>query len=128
MTKRYSLRINAKDKGVKIFDNIDDDNWRILNLHFNNYEDTQFVKSKLIPVVALLNEHYDEIVNLQKENEQLKKNCKNYEWYKQYKQVVNENEQLQLTLQSERRELINANNNYRNKLSELEELRREITE
>ena len=64
--KRYSLRINAKDKGVKIFDNIDEDNWRVLNLHFNNYDDAQFVRSKLIPVVALLND-------LSEENEQLKK-------------------------------------------------------
>lgn len=63
--KRYSLRINAKDKGVKIFDNIDEDNWRVLNLHFNNYDDAQFVRSKLIPVVALLND-------LSEENEQLK--------------------------------------------------------
>ena len=50
--KRYSLRINAKDKGVKIFDNIAEDTWRVLNLHFKNYDGTQFVRSKLIPVVA----------------------------------------------------------------------------
>ena len=71
--KRYSLRINAKDKGVKIFDNIDEDNWRVLNLHFNNYDDAQFVRSKLIPVVALLND-------LSEENEQLK--SENQSWLK----------------------------------------------
>ena len=71
--KRYSLRINAKDKGVKIFDNIDEDNWRVLNLHFNNYDDTQFVRSKLIPVVALLNDLSEENEQLKKENKKL--NC-----------------------------------------------------
>ena len=71
--KRYSLRINAKDKGVKIFDNIDEDNWRVLNLHFNNYDDTYFVRSKLIPVVALLNDLSEENEKLKKENKKL--NC-----------------------------------------------------
>ena len=71
--KRYSLRINAKDKGVKIFDNIDEDNWRVLNLHFNNYDDAQFVRSKLIPVVALLNDLSEENEQLKKENKKL--NC-----------------------------------------------------
>ena len=71
--KRYSLRINAKDKGVKIFDNIDEDNWRVLNLHFNNYDDAQFVRSKLIPVVALLNDLSEENEELKKENKKL--NC-----------------------------------------------------
>ena len=37
---------------------------------------------------------------LEKENEELKSNCKNYEWYKQYKQLLNENEQLKTQLQN----------------------------
>ena len=36
----------------------------------------------------------NELNALVDENEQLKQNCKNYEWYKQYKTVLNENEQL----------------------------------
>ena len=35
-----------------------------------------------------------ELNKLNEENEKLKQNCKNYEWYKQYKAVLNENEQL----------------------------------
>ena len=31
---------------------------------------------------------------LTEENEQLKQNCKNYQWYKQCKQLLNENKQL----------------------------------
>ena len=60
MTKRYSLRLSAKDKGVKIFNNHDENNWRVLNLHFNDYEDAQFVRGKLEPVVDLLNSLSDE--------------------------------------------------------------------
>ena len=69
MTKTYSLRLSAKDKGVKIFNNHDENNWRVLNLHFNDYEDAQFVRGKLEPVVDLLNKLNDE-------NEQLKHNNK----------------------------------------------------
>ena len=39
------------------------------------------------------------INNLADENEQLKENCKNYEWYKQYKTLLNENEQLKQQMQ-----------------------------
>lgn len=38
-------------------------------------------------VVTLLNQ-------LTNENDELKANCKNYEWYKAYKKLLNENEQL----------------------------------
>jgi hypothetical protein len=31
---------------------------------------------------------------LHEENQALKQNCQNYHWYKQYKQLLNENEQL----------------------------------
>lgn len=34
------------------------------------------------------------INELIEENEQLKKDCKSYEWYKQYKELLNKNEQL----------------------------------
>ena len=85
--KRYTLRKHQKDKGVKIFDNVDEENWRVLNLHFKDYEDAQFVRDKLEPVVDLLNEQdktiqqlsHDASVLIQantdyrKENEQLKK-------------------------------------------------------
>lgn len=37
-----------------------------------------------------------ELNKLNEENEKLKQNCKNYEWYKQYKAVLNENEQLKI--------------------------------
>ena len=35
-----------------------------------------------------------ELNKLNEENEQLKENCKNYNWYKQYKTLLKENEQL----------------------------------
>lgn len=37
--------------------------------------------------------------NLIEENEQLKQNCTNYAWYKQYKILLNENEELQSDLE-----------------------------
>ena len=61
-------------------------------------------------VCSLLNEQHETIQRLKqnidellsvdieeellKENEQLKQNCKNYEWYKQYKNLLDENEIL----------------------------------
>ena len=41
-----------------------------------------------------------ELNKLNEENEKLKQNCKNYEWYKQYKAVLNENEQLKADKQA----------------------------
>ena len=76
MTKRYSLRLSAKDKGVKIFNNHDENNWRVLNLHFNDYEDAQFVRGKLEPVVDLLNKLNDENEQLKQQIEELKVDLK----------------------------------------------------
>ena len=69
--KRFTLRLHPKDKGVKIFNNHDEDNWRVLNLHFNDYEDAKFVREKLEPVVDLLNELVDKNELLKKENNEL---------------------------------------------------------
>lgn len=39
------------------------------------------------------------INDLKKENQELKENCKNYTWYRQYKIILNENEELQTELE-----------------------------
>ncbi len=76
--KRFTLRLHPKDKGVKIFNNHDEDNWRVLNLHFNDYEDAKFVRGKLEPVVDLLNEQHEEIQFLKTKIAQLiEQNTKN---------------------------------------------------
>lgn len=42
----------------------------------------------------VISRYMDDIEKLIIENEKLKRTCKNYMWYKQYKQLLNENEQL----------------------------------
>lgn len=63
--EKYTLRVSKKDNGVKIFNNYDENNWRVLNVHYQNYEDAVYLQIKLKPLVDLLNELY-------KENEKLK--------------------------------------------------------
>ena len=57
------------------------------------YTDNGKVMTQLEVLDVLIKQH-ETIQTLAKENEELKQNCKNYEWYKQYKAVLNENEQL----------------------------------
>ena len=41
-----------------------------------------------------LQKSINDFIKVEEENEELKANCKNYEWYKKYKELLNENEQL----------------------------------
>ena len=77
------------------------------------------------PICDLLN-------SLNDENEKLKQNCKNYEWYKQYKNLLNENEQLKNELFETSKELLWATSDEVDRVlyyeDEVEELRKEIFE
>lgn len=71
--EKYTLRVSKKDNGVKIFNNYDENNWRVLNVHYQNYEDAVYLQIKLKPLVDLLNELYKENEKLKKENNQLQR-------------------------------------------------------
>ena len=71
-----------------------------------------------------------ELNKLNEENEQLKENCKNYNWYKQYKTLLKENEQLKQELFESEKEWYEchyADNPVRLD-SKLEELKEEFKE
>lgn len=68
--KRYNSYCNNKD--IKIW--IDDDrlNEEVFHIYFAELEDATYCKSKLNPVIDLLNEQYDEIMDLRAENTKMK--------------------------------------------------------
>lgn len=54
-----------------------------------------YIKDESNGICLICDELMCKVLNrLHEDNEKLKQNCKNYKWYKQYKQLLNENEQL----------------------------------
>ena len=74
--------------------------------------------------------NFDEVVDLlnqfQKENEELKENCINYEWYKQYKTLLNENEQLKNRIDNYNTALKNLQDLTERKINENEQLKESV--
>ena len=75
--------------------------------------------------------NFDEVVDLlnqfQKENEELKENCINYEWYKQYKTLLNENEQLKNRIDNYNTALKNLQDLTERKINENEQLKESVS-
>ena len=76
--------------------------FKMTEKRFKYYEDGNgefplpYIKSNDDKNIISLSECCNLLNELHEEKEQLKKNCKNYNWYKQYKELLNENEQLKL--------------------------------
>lgn len=96
MTKKRFRGFYAENRGLGISDTI---------TYIDYFLET---KEDVIEFLNILNA-------LDKENQELKQNCKNYSWYRQYKTILNENEELQSNLE----ELQGICKQYENKLHEL---------